>query len=180
MHGRVRFDKAKPKRQGAAFGAFGSLMNLFLARSFAAHYFRIHGRAGGMQPEETAMKSVSAYLTFAAAAAIVLSAAPAMADPSGVWLRDNGNSRVRIAKCGDAYCGTLIWVKDPESPSKAGQRIFYDMKENGANSYSGKAFNPEDGKTYAGKLTLSGASMTTSGCALGGLICRSVSWRKAN
>jgi uncharacterized protein (DUF2147 family) len=119
-------------------------------------------------------------ITFAILGAAALAAGPALADPSGVWLRDNGNSRVRIAKCGDAFCGTLVWVKDPASPSKAGQRIFYDMKESGANSWSGKAFNPEDGKTYAGKLTLAGGTMTTSGCVLGGMICRSVTWRKAN
>lgn len=117
------------------------------------------------------------------AAAVGLStalAAPAHADPTGVWLRDNGNSRVRFAKCGDNFCGTLVWVKDADSPSKPGQRIFYDMKESGANSWSGKAFNPEDGKTYSGKMTISGNTMTTSGCVLGGMICRSVSWRKVN
>jgi uncharacterized protein (DUF2147 family) len=120
--------------------------------------------------------------TFAAAVvlAVSLPAAPAFADPSGVWLRDNGNARVRIARCGDAFCGTLVWVKDPDSPSKVGQRVFYDMKASGDNAWSGRAFNPEDGKTYAGKLSLSGSTMTTSGCVLGGMICRSVSWRKVN
>jgi uncharacterized protein (DUF2147 family) len=105
---------------------------------------------------------------------------PALADPSGTWLRENGNARVRIAKCGDAFCGTLVWVKDPDSPSKVGQRVFYDMKASGANAYAGRAFNPEDGKTYSGKMTVSGSSMTTSGCVLGGMICRSVNWRKVN
>ncbi len=118
----------------------------------------------------------------AAAAAILIAAgtAPALADPTGTWLRDNGNSRVRIAPCGPNFCGTLTWVKDPSGPAKVGQRIFYDMAPAGANAWSGKAFNPEDGKTYSGKLTLSGSTMTTSGCVLGGLICRSVSWSKVN
>ncbi len=118
----------------------------------------------------------------AAVAAIILTvtAVPALADPTGTWLRDNGNSRVRIAPCGSNFCGTLTWVKDPSGPAKVGQRIFYDMAPAGANAWAGKAFNPEDGKTYSGKLTLSGSTMTTSGCVLGGLICRSVSWRKVN
>lgn len=118
----------------------------------------------------------------AAAAAILLAAgaSPALADPTGTWLRDNGNSRVRFAPCGPNFCGTLTWVKDPSGPAKVGQRIFYDMAPAGANAWAGKAFNPEDGKTYSGKLTLSGSTMTTSGCVLGGLICRSVSWRKVN
>lgn len=119
-------------------------------------------------------------MRLALAAAALLAAGPALADPSGTWLRDNGNSRVRIASCGANYCGTIVWVKDDSGPSKVGQRVFYDMAPNGANTYSGKAFNPEDGKTYTGKITVSGATMTTSGCVLGGMICRSVSWRKVN
>jgi uncharacterized protein (DUF2147 family) len=113
-------------------------------------------------------------------AAISIAGTPAFADPSGTWLRDNGNSRVRIAKCGEAFCGTLVWVKDADGPAKVGQRIFYEMMPSGANTWSGKAFNPEDGRTYSGKLSLAGGSMTTSGCVLGGMVCRSVTWRKVN
>jgi uncharacterized protein (DUF2147 family) len=115
-----------------------------------------------------------------AATATLFAATPAIADPTGTWLRDNGNSRIRMAACGSAICGTVVWVKDPDGPSKVGQRVFYDMVPSGANAWSGKAFNPEDGKTYAGKMTLSGSTMTTSGCVLGGIVCRSVSWKKVN
>ncbi len=110
-----------------------------------------------------------------------LSAAPALAaDVAGVWLRDNGHSRVRMAPCGDMVCGTIVWLKDGDTPSRVGQRVFYNMKESGANSWSGNAFNPEDGKTYSGKMSLSGNTLTTSGCVLGGLICRSVGWSRVN
>jgi uncharacterized protein (DUF2147 family) len=117
---------------------------------------------------------------FAAAALATVSLTPALADPSGTWLRDNGNSRVRIAACGSNLCGTIVWLKDAEGPAKVGQRVFYDMAPNGANNWSGKAFNPEDGKTYSGRMALSGDTLTTSGCVAGGLICRSVSWRRVN
>jgi uncharacterized protein (DUF2147 family) len=116
----------------------------------------------------------------AAAALMTIGASPAMADPSGTWLRDNGQSRVRIAPCGGNFCGTIVWLKDADSNSKVGQRVFYDMAPAGANKWSGKAFNPEDGKTYSGTMSLSGASLTTSGCVLGGMICRSVNWKKVN
>jgi uncharacterized protein (DUF2147 family) len=102
-------------------------------------------------------------------------------DVTGTWLRENGESRVRFAKCGDALCGTVAWLKDPaNSPSKIGQRVFYDMKPTGDGSWSGSAFNPEDGKTYTGKMTLSGNRLTTSGCVFGGMICRSVNWSRVN
>jgi uncharacterized protein (DUF2147 family) len=120
-------------------------------------------------------KTLFAFTTAFAA----LCASSALADPSGTWLRESGASRVKIGKCGSAYCGTIVWLKDSSGPAKIGQRVFYDMKESGANKYEGKAFNPEDGKTYTGKMTVSGSRLTTSGCALGGLICKSVNWSRA-
>lgn len=108
-------------------------------------------------------------------------AGPALAqDVTGTWLRDTGASRVRFQKCGEAMCGTLAWLKDTNGPAKVGQRIFYDMKPNGAGKWSGSAFNPEDGKTYSGTMSLSGDTLTTSGCVLGGMICRSVKWSRSN
>lgn len=76
-------------------------------------------------------------------------------------------------------CGTIAWLKPGvETPAKVGQRIFYDMKADGANAWSGTAFNPEDGKTYTGKMSLAGGTLTTQGCAMGGLICKSTTWTK--
>ena len=97
----------------------------------------------------------------------------------GSWQRSDGTSRIRMAPCGGAVCGTVAWLKDPaNSPSKVGQQIFFGMKPDGAGTWSGSAFNPEDGKTYSGKATISGGGLTTQGCALGGLVCRSVSWTR--
>lgn len=127
-------------------------------------------------------KFVESAAAAATAALLAMSgAAPAAAqDVAGVWLRDTGASKVRFARCGDAICGTLSWLKDTSGPAKVGQRIFYDMKPAGPGKWSGSAFNPEDGKTYSGTMTLSGNALTTSGCVLGGLICRSVQWARAN
>jgi uncharacterized protein (DUF2147 family) len=98
----------------------------------------------------------------------------------GVWLRDNGASRIRIAPCGgEALCGAIVWLKDPGGPARVGQQVFFDMKPHGENVWTGSAFNPEDGKTHSGKMTLSGDRLTTAGCVLGGLICKSVSWTRA-
>ena len=98
----------------------------------------------------------------------------------GTWERDTGASRVRFSKCGEALCGAISWLKDTNGPAKVGQRIFFDMKPDGANKWSGSAFNPEDGKTYSGTMTLSGDSLTTAGCVMGGLICRTVKWSRMN
>lgn len=119
--------------------------------------------------------------TYAIAATLAMLATPSLAqEVTGTWLRDSGASKVRLAKCGDAVCGTLSWLKDSSGPAKLGQRIFYDMKPSGAGKWSGSAFNPEDGKTYSGTMSLSGDTLTTAGCVMGGLICRSVKWSRSN
>lgn len=133
---------------------------------------------GVVEPEETIMTK---RLSLAAAAAVLIGCGAAQAQElGGTWQRDTGASRVRFAKCGEALCGTISWLKDANGPAKIGQRIFYDMKPNGAGKWSGSAFNPEDSKTYSGTMALSGETLTTSGCVMGGLICRSVKWSKVN
>jgi uncharacterized protein (DUF2147 family) len=118
---------------------------------------------------------------FLAAVLSSVAGAALAADATGVWMRADGTSKVRISNCGGALCGSISWLKDPaNAKGKVGQRVFFDMQPDGANAWAGKAFNPEDGKTYTGKMSLSGDSLTTKGCALGGLICKSVSWRRSN
>lgn len=113
--------------------------------------------------------------------AAVSSGLPAHAEGvSGVWLNEAGTSKVRITNCGDAMCGHIVWVTGDKSPAKVGQRVFYDMKPSGENVWQGSAFDPESNKTYSGTMALAGNALKTSGCALGGLVCRSISWRRSN
>jgi uncharacterized protein (DUF2147 family) len=95
----------------------------------------------------------------------------------GDWQRTDGQARIHMAPCGDGICGHLTWLKNPNSSAKVGQRVFYALKPAGA-GWVGEAFNPEDGKTYSGKVSLSGSQMTTYGCVFGGLICKSVTWTR--
>ena len=99
---------------------------------------------------------------------------------AGAWTRDDGTAKIRFSPCGgDAVCGFLAWKKDPNGPAKIGQQLFFDMRPKGENIWAGTAFNPEDGRTYTGKMTLSGDHLVTAGCVLGGLICKSFGWTRA-
>jgi uncharacterized protein (DUF2147 family) len=111
------------------------------------------------------------------AVVLVLSATPSFADGiPGVWLRDDGKMRVKFDQCGDAVCGTLVWLKPgAESKAKIGQRVFYEMRPAGANSWTGKA-SPDGDSVYSGNLSIEGTTLTTSGCIVGGLICKSANW----
>jgi uncharacterized protein (DUF2147 family) len=121
------------------------------------------------------------------------------ADPVGTWLTQGGNSRIRIADCGGALCGTIVWLKEPNdretgkpktdknnsdaskrSRPLIGVQIVLGMKPAGADKWSGQVYNAEDGKTYSGNLTYSGGdALQLQGCALGGLVCKGQAWTKA-
>lgn len=102
------------------------------------------------------------------------SCAAGTAGPEGVWTREDGAGSVRIARCGDALCGHIVWLRDAAGPGRMGDRVFYDMKASAADRWSGSAHNPEDGRDYAGTMVLAGDRLVTEGCALGGLVCKTV------
>jgi uncharacterized protein (DUF2147 family) len=135
----------------------------------------------------------------AAAALFALTGTAMAADPIGTWLTQGGNSRIRIADCGGALCGSLIWLKEPNDSETGkpktdknnsdaakrsrpliGVQIVLSMKPSGTDKWSGQVYNAEDGKTYSGNLTYAGGeSLQLQGCALGGLLCKSQTWTKA-
>jgi uncharacterized protein (DUF2147 family) len=124
----------------------------------------------------------------------------ASADPIGTWLTEGAKSRIRIADCGGALCGSIVWLREPNDPetgkpktdknnADAGKRsrpligvpIVLSMKPNGPSKWSGQVYNAEDGKTYSGNLTEQGPnSVRLEGCALGGLVCKGQNWTRAN
>jgi uncharacterized protein (DUF2147 family) len=120
-----------------------------------------------------------ALLVALALLAASVSAANA-SDAAGLWIRDDGSAKLRFVPCGGGgtLCGFLAWKKESGGTAKIGQKLFSDMKPNGKDSWEGSAFNPEDGKRYTAKLTLSSDRLVTAGCVLGGLICQSFDWTR--
>ncbi|HYF54497.1 MAG TPA: DUF2147 domain-containing protein [Salinarimonas sp.] len=131
-------------------------------------------------------------LACVALAGLALPAAAQGTDPSGMWQSETGDTRVRIARCGDAYCGTIVQVKgeakDVNNPSEAlrsrnlvGVRMIDQIRPVQGGGFQGQLYNFRDGKTYTGKMTLkSPSALELSGCVLGGLVCRSQTWTKVN
>lgn len=106
-------------------------------------------------------------------------AAPSDAALSGLWDRDDGLGGVRIAPCGEALCGDVVWLKHPEGPAHVGERLLYGLRRTAEATWTGSAVNPEDRGTYAGTVRLAGDHLTMEGCAAFGLICRSVGLTRA-
>src|SRR5262245_25733166 len=108
--------------------------------------------------------------------AIAAPAAPAV-EPAGTWLTEGGKATVRIGPCGAAICGSIISLKEPHdaagkpltdknnpdpnvrSKPIIGLQIVLGMRPSGTlNKWTGQVYNSEDGKTYAGNLTLQDAN----------------------
>jgi uncharacterized protein (DUF2147 family) len=141
--------------------------------------------------------------TIALAAAVCLAAAsPAFAlDITGIWSTQDGDARVRISACGKALCGAIVSLKEPNDAATGkpkldkynqdaskrtrpivGIELISRMKPNAAQDrWDGTLYNPKDGNTYNGSLIAQNPQMLKlQGCVLGGLICKSETWTRAN
>src|SRR5437016_11794321 len=102
-----------------------------------------------------AMRSNRLGSSIAAWALIAAGIGPAAADPRGLWQANDG-SRVRIANCGAALCGTLASMNTPTDPATGrpwtdkynpdpskrdrpliGLRVLISMQPSGAGKWSG-------------------------------------------
>ncbi len=98
----------------------------------------------------------------------------------GVWNTQGKEAEIMIYKCGVKYCGKIVWSRDPNYPADSkegtpgtpaldhnnpnpnlrkypivGLQILYDFMYAGAGSWTdGKIYNPDNGKTYSGQMTL--------------------------
>ncbi len=125
----------------------------------------------------------------------------------GVWLTDV-KSHITIKQCGDAFCGHISKVsirpklyqknkqaidkigvenapdyfnKDPNLRSRRllGLNVLIVDKKQSDLIYLGEVYNPEDGKTYKGKVELLNKNqLRLSGCILMGLLCQSEIWHR--
>lgn len=101
-------------------------------------------------------------------------------DILGEWNTEHNNAKAEIFKCGDKYCGKIIWLKEPNYPAGSKEGTPGSPKIDNHNpdpalrtrpvlglpfmtgfAYAGddrwkggKLYDPEKGKTYSGKMTL--------------------------
>ena len=118
-------------------------------------------------------------------AALALTAAPlhaAEASLEGEWARGDGKARVRIAPCGGDLCAINTWIRPGVADEKVGDRLVMTIKAggkaDGADAWSGKAYDPQRHMTFRMTIDVAATTMTTHGCVLGGLVCKTMGWTR--
>jgi uncharacterized protein (DUF2147 family) len=119
-------------------------------------------------------------ITLAAAGLLTLPAIgfafAARPDPSGVWTRGDGNARVVIRRCGEAYCATNIWIKDTSNGEAIGDRLVMNVVPQSPTVLSGSAYDIKRKMTYSMEISVAPASLSSRGCLVGGAICKTETW----
>jgi len=123
--------------------------------------------------------------------AVALAAPAAAASPAGDWLVADGTAVIRVAPCNErAFCGKIAWTPgegvddhNPDTSKRAqsiiGTTILIHMKASGNNRWDGEIYNPQDGKTYSGSITvISPDLLRVEGCLL--VFCGAENWTRTS
>jgi uncharacterized protein (DUF2147 family) len=101
-------------------------------------------------------------------------------DILGIWDNEEKTSKIAVVRCDDAYCGDVVRLKDPDYPAGStegapgtprldhnnpspelrstpllGLRIMRGFRFADGAWSGGTIYDPKNGKTYRGKITLS-------------------------
>jgi len=116
----------------------------------------------------------------------------AQAEPGivGRWRDSDGESEIAIDRCGEALCGSIVWLKEPRidrfnpdaslrGRSLLGLRVLADFRPDGEGRFAGSGYNPADGNTYRTTFALDAQGrLVIRGCALAGLLCDDDVWTR--
>ena len=139
---------------------------------------------------------VSCVLFLASLVAASPAHAEGGADPTGTWLTQAGDAKVKVTKCGGGICGAIVWLRQPIDPATAkpaiddknpnptlakrpmmGLPLFSGMQPSGPNKWSGQIYNADDGNSYASNISVaSPETLKVEGCV--GALCGGETWTR--
>ncbi len=99
-------------------------------------------------------------------------------DILGTWARGDGNARVSVVRCGQAYCATNIWIRDGIAGEKVGDVLVMNLKPQSGEVLAGSAYDPQRKLNLSATVSISGDRMMTRGCVLAGMLCKSMNWTR--
>jgi uncharacterized protein (DUF2147 family) len=117
-------------------------------------------------------------------------------EPTGTWVTQAADARVRVSKCGSGICGVIVGLRDPNDPATGkpqvddknpnpalkkrpmiGLPLFGGMHPTGPGKWSGQIYNADDGSTYASNVSVTGPdTLRVEGCV--GALCGGENWTR--
>ncbi len=139
----------------------------------------------------------SGFVIAILAALLSVAGAQTAADPTGIWLTQAGDAKVRVSKCGGGLCGVIVWLRNPIDPATGkpavddknhnpalsrrpmiGLPLFRGMSQTGPNKWSGTIYNADDGNSYASNVSVAGpGALRVEGCV--GALCSGEVWTRS-
>jgi uncharacterized protein (DUF2147 family) len=144
------------------------------------------GRTDESCQDEATMRvlpALAALLTLAAAQA------PSTASILGRWTNPKGGVTVAIAPCGAALCGTVVAASEKAradarkggTTELIGATLLSNVVPDGKGQWKSEIFVPDlNIRTQAQLVQIAPDKIKVTGCAAGGLICKSQIWTRAS
>lgn len=117
-------------------------------------------------------------LGIAAATALCAPQIASAMDIYGVWVREgHATDKLEFFDCQGKLCAKGVLPMLDGSPPPL---VLRHAPKTGPNSWKGDLFNPEDGKTYTGKITYEPPNqLTLTGCLVA-FLCQSETWTRVS
>ena len=140
----------------------------------------------------------SGFVIAVFAAMLSVAGAQTPADPTGIWLTQAGDAKVRVSRCRGGICGVVFWLRNPIDPATGrpavddknrntalskrpmiGLPLFHGMSQTDSNKWSGTIYNADDGNSYASNVSVAGpGALRVEGCV--GALCSGEVWTRSH
>lgn len=131
------------------------------------------------------MKRFLVPLTLALSAAALPAQATAPSPIEGRWSNPKDSVVVDVARCGNAWCGTVSWAsakakadaREGGIHNLVGTRLMNGFVPAGRGAYKGKVLLPKRGIQAVGTIRqVSANSLSVKGCLVAGMLCKEQRW----
>jgi uncharacterized protein (DUF2147 family) len=99
---------------------------------------------------------------------------------TGAWARTDGGSRILVEPCGERLCAVNTWIKDPSKDEAVGDRLVMTLQPRDPVRLAGEAFDEKRGLKYSLLISVAENAMTTQGCVLSGIVCKTMNWTRSH
>jgi uncharacterized protein (DUF2147 family) len=120
-------------------------------------------------------------------ALLATASATAAAPLEGHWANPKHSVIVKVARCGAAYCGTVVQAS-PKAKATArrggtahlvGTSILSGVRPSGDGVYRGRAFDPKRNIKAPATIRIVGPdTLEVRGCIIGGVLCKTQRWTR--